>query len=583
MTKIIESHDSVAVTASSHSDCSDAQVLKRDDTFLLVDRLGEISAPGTSGLGLFHKGTRYLSHWEMRVCGTRPKLLNSTIQEDNSFLHVQLTTADIKDLRGSLIPHGTLHLFRSLILIEATLFEKLVITNYSHRTAVIDIEYRYAADYVDIFEVRGAKRDHRGELLAPAFGPQQVSLGYLGLDHRSRWTTIEFSRNDTIDDGACSIPLTLAPGETISVEAAVRCAEDRPTALHTNHRQAVEQFVQGTHDRQSTRTSVVTSNERFNQWINRSLADLQMLICNTDTGEFPYAGVPWFATPFGRDAIIAALETCWLQPQLSRDTLRFLAQTQATEFNAAAAAEPGKIIHEMRDGEMAELGEIPFRRYYGTVDATPLFLILAGKYLRRSGDMDFIRSIWSNVLAALRWIDDYGDRDGDGFVEYQSHGDGGLVHQCWKDSNDSIFHADGSSPLGAIAVCEVQGYVYQAKLLCAEMATMLGDAGLATQLIQQADKLKAQFNESFWSPAINNFAIALDGNKRRCEVRSSNVGHLLYTDIIASQHILLSATHLPATRHSMVGAFARFLKAKHATIRCRITMAQSGLTIRPSE
>ncbi len=331
--------------------------------------------------------------------------------------------------------------------------------------------------------------------------------------------------------------LNLAPGETIRIESAIRCAEDRPTTVHTTHRDAVNQFDQQNHDRQSTRTSVVTSNERFNQWINRSLADLQMLICNTDTGEFPYAGVPWFATPFGRDAIITALETCWLQPQLSRDTLRFLANTQATECNTAAASEPGKIIHEMRDGEMAELGEIPFRRYYGTVDATPLFLILAGKYFRRTGDAEFIRSIWPNLLAALKWIDHWGDRDGDGFVEYKSHGDSGLVHQCWKDSNDSIFHADGSDPPGALAVCEVQGYVYQGKLLCAEMATMLGETELAIQLIQQADELKTKFNAAFWSPEINNFAIALDGNKRRCEVRSSNIGHLLYTDIIAPQYI----------------------------------------------
>jgi glycogen debranching enzyme len=221
---------------------------------------------------------------------------------------------------------------------------------------------------------------------------------------------------------------------------------------------------------------------------------------------------------------------------MARGVLGFLAATQAGDVDAAAEAEPGKIIHEMRDGEMAALGEVPFRRYYGTVDATPLFVILAGEYYRRTGDKAFISSIWENIHRAVAWIDDYGDVDGDGFVEYESHNQRGLVHQCWKDSNDSIFHADGTSAQGPIAVSEVQGYVYSAKLLAAELAMLFDETAWALQLRQQAEELKRKFNRSFWVESLGTFALALDGSKRPCSVRNSNAGHALFTGIAETEY-----------------------------------------------
>ncbi len=257
-----------------------------------------------------------------------------------------------------------------------------------------------------------------------------------------------------------------------------------------------------------------------------------MLVSDTTCGKYSYAGVPWFATPFGRDGIITGLETLWARPKLSRRIPSFLAATQANDVDASSEAEPYKIIHEMREGEMAALGEIPFRRYYGTVDATPLFVMLAGQYFRLTGDRSFIEFIWPNIHRAINWIDNYGDSDGDGFVEYTSHNERGLVHQCWKDSNDSIFHADGSDAVGPIAVSEVQGYVYAAKRLAAELADEKEESNWSQTLRSNAEQLKQRFHESFLLNSIETYAIALNGKKQPCAVRNSNAGHLLFSGIV---------------------------------------------------
>jgi len=283
--------------------------------------------------------------------------------------------------------------------------------------------------------------------------------------------------------------------------------------------------------RREAQAQVFTSNEQFNDWLNRSAADLRMLTSRTEHGAYPYAGIPWFSTPFGRDALITALQTLWLNPGLARGVLAFLAAHQAQEEDSRRDAEPGKILHEMRAGEMAALGEVPFARYYGSVDATPLFVWLAGAYYRRSADRSFIQTIWPNIRRALDWIDRFGDRDGDGFVEYSRHSADGLVQQGWKDSDDSVFHHDGSAAQGPIALCEVQAYVYEARREAAALARMLGEERYARHLDQQADTLKQRFNEAFWCEDIGTFAIALDGAKRPCRVRSSNAGHVLATGI----------------------------------------------------
>jgi glycogen debranching enzyme len=280
---------------------------------------------------------------------------------------------------------------------------------------------------------------------------------------------------------------------------------------------------------------VESSSERFNQWVRRSMADLRMLVSDTPYGPYPYAGVPWFSTPFGRDGIITALQTLWVNPRIARGVLEYLAARQADRIDEANDAEPGKILHETRSSEMARLHEVPFGQYYGSVDSTPLFVLLAGAYYERTGDLPFLRIIWPHVERALDWIDRYGDRDGDGFVEYARQSSVGLIQQGWKDSQDSVFHADGSLADPPIALCEVQAYVYDARVRAAKLADALGEVALGDRLRHRAQQLRAAFEERFWCEPEGTYALALDGHKQPCRVRTSNAGQCLFGGIASPE------------------------------------------------
>jgi len=515
------------------------RVLKQGEAFGVFDAYGNIHPKGNGTHGLFHGSTRYLSHFELRLDNVRPLLLSSTVRNDNLSLTVDLMNREGYDGGGDshLMP-GTVHLFRTKFLWQDTCYERIEITNYGPKAVDITLSVHFNADFKDIFEIRGMARDQRGRQLDPVLGEGVVYLRYEGLDNVVRSTRLEFAPAPSHLSGTEAVfRITSIPREMTSLYLNVACGPDRENndnrrerfsrayaAMLRRHREQVDQDC-----------AIETSHELFNAWIDRSQSDLHMMLTDTPQGPYPYAGVPLFSTIFGRDGLITALQMLWVNPEIARGVLSYLSSTQAIANIPEQDAEPGKILHEVRKGEMVALGEVPFERYYGSADATPLFIILAAEYYARTGDLAFLKQIWPHVRSGLRWIDEMGDVDGDGFVEYVRRSPRGLTNQGWKDSWDSVFHADGSLAEGPIALCEIQAYVYRARLKAAQLAQVLGEPDVAADLILKAATLKENFERVFWLEDLETYALALDGMKRPCRVRSSNAGHALYGGIADSE------------------------------------------------
>jgi glycogen debranching enzyme len=510
------------------------RTLKHGDTFAVFDHNGDaIGAPGSTD-GIYHRDTRYLSHLFLTIDGQRPILLSSTVRDNNAMLTCDLTNPDIKDADGKIVlPHDLIHIRRSRFLWNGGCYERMAIRNFCDSTHRVCIELGFAADFADLFEVRGAVREQRGQYRKPTIADDSVTLAYLGLDKRERRFRLAFAPPPTrLNGGHAAFELDLEPHQMQRIFLEFQCdPEHTVSRIDQGYFDALIDSRRALRNSASRATAIASSNEIFNEGIRRSVADLYMLVTDTPEGPYPYAGIPWFSTVFGRDALITALETLWLDPAIACGVLSHLAANQATDFDAAADAEPGKILHEVRYGEMAELGEVPFRRYYGSIDSTPLFVLLAGAYLERTDDLATIQKLWPNIEAALDWIDHEGDRDGDGFVEYGRRTSEGLINQGWKDSHDSVFHADGTLAKGPIAIAEVQAYVYGAWRAAAEMAKRLGHARRKFELDAKADILRKAFDEHFFDEELGTYMLALDGDKRPCRVRSSNAGHALMTGI----------------------------------------------------
>jgi len=526
-----------------------SRVLKQGNTFAIFDCHGDVLPTGMGEQGVFHEGTRFLSRWELRIGGTRPMLLSSTINERNELLAVDLMNPDLVDENDFQVSKEALHFFRSKFLWRESCFERIRITNYNREPIRLSLSVSFASDFRDIFEVRGMLRSRRGEFQEPGVGRAEVLFSYRGLDDAVRRTRLSFSPEPaSLSASEASFSLELNPGEPATLYFTVSCECGDCDPSHAAYSVAFAQAGKFAGELREGQCEIDTSNEQFNVWLNRSSDDLLMMLTKTPQGLYPFAGVPWFSTPFGRDGIITALEMLWIDPQVAKGVLAYLAHTQAIEINPGQDAEPGKILHETRKGEMAALGEIPFGKYYGSVDSTPLFVVLAGAYFERTGDQAFIEGIWPNILQALQWMDTYGDADGDGFLEYARHTEEGLVQQGWKDSGDSIFHADGSLAEGPIALCEVQGYAYQAKRQAAILAGALGETGLAAELDARAGSLQEKFQQAFWCEELSSYALALDGKKRPCRVRASNAGHCLFSGIAGREHATQIAGELMSSR-----------------------------------
>ncbi|MEJ2386441.1 MAG: amylo-alpha-1,6-glucosidase [Chromatiaceae bacterium] len=519
------------------------RVLKSADGFAVFSRHGEMSRVGLGEQGLYHLGTRHLSEWRLLVEGHEPMLLNSTVRRDNSRLAVDQTTPDLNSGGRTRIPKGTVHLKRELAAHDCALTERLTVVNYHDSALSIGLEYHFAADFRDIFEVRGQARERRGEIHAPEVSADGVILTYAGLDAVVRRTRIAFDPAPaSLGPEAARFAVDLLPGATWTLEISVACASGGAHFCIADHGRALAAVESEVAFDRASRVEIFTDNEQLNDWINRSAADLQLLITETRHGLYPYAGVPWFSTPFGRDGLITALQTLWSQPSIAAGVLQFLAATQADHEDPEVDAEPGKVIHELREGEMAALGEVPFRRYYGSVDATPLFAMLAGRYQRRTGDTGLIERLWPNLERALRWIDERLARDG--FLVYRRQGARGLLHQGWKDSSDAIFHRDGRPAEPPIALCEVQGYAEEALRRGADLAERLGHSAHRDAWRARAASLRQRLEANLWVEEIGSFALALDGRGRPCAIRTSNPAHLLFTGSIALERARRLAAQL---------------------------------------
>jgi glycogen debranching enzyme len=521
------------IVADTERSTAPLRVMKEGDSFGVFDQYGDIVPSESSELGFYFDGTRFVSRLELLLGTRRPLLLSSTISEDNVSFTADLTNPDILREGHVVVPRGAIHIFRSRVLGSHGFAECIRITNHALQTITVPLSLRFGADYADIFEVRGTRRPRRGQL-QPGTDGQENTCSYVGLDGLERRTRMRWNRApDVVAPGSSTFTLTLDRHGCATLELNVSCEiGDRSSGTAEPYATIL------LHARESSRVdaehlcTISSSNESFNRWVQRSSADLRMMMTGTEHGPYPYAGIPWFSTPFGRDGIITALQLLWAEPAVARGVLSFLAATQAVSRSEVQDAQPGKILHEMRRGEMAALGEIPFGRYYGSADATPLFVMLAHAYFRRTGDRAFIDRLWPHILAALDWIDRDADLDRDGFIEYARQSDTGLVQQGWKDSYDSIFHADGGLADPPIAVCEIQGYAYAAWQGASELAMLRGDAASADRWNRRAETLHRNFEERFWIPELGTYALALDGEKQPCAVRSSNVGHCLFAGIV---------------------------------------------------
>ncbi|WP_323121306.1 amylo-alpha-1,6-glucosidase [Burkholderia alba] len=515
-------------------------VLKSGDAFAVSDALGDI---GGYDDGLFVDDMRVLSQWRLTFGGRAPSLLSGATSADNASFTAHLTNRPLPPLGGHETPEGVIHIERMRVLADNVLYDALTLTNYGTSDAEVPLSISFGADFKDMFEVRGTTRERRGTIAPPCVEAGAVRLSYTGLDRVERAVRIGFSPEpDALAPDRADYTLLIAAQACVSIYLTVETQVGEPDAHDASRalesrlqpptgRPALRKALVGVHramrERRRAMARVRTSNPLFNAWLDRSLADLGLLTTQLDTGPYPYAGIPWFSTPFGRDAVITSLQMLWLQPSLARGVLRFLAAHQARETSAFRDAEPGKIMHEFRRSEMAATGEVPFALYYGGVDTTPLFIVLAGAYLEHTGDDALIDELWPALERAAAWVIKVCDRNPHGLLDYQRTSEHGLANQGWKDSHDSVFHADGRFPDGPIALVEVQAYACAAFEAMAEFSRRRGHAADTVRYTQRARALREQVETLFWMPEAGFYGIALDGHGELCRVFASNAGHLL--------------------------------------------------------
>ncbi|MFG2047979.1 glycogen debranching N-terminal domain-containing protein [Micromonospora sp. NPDC048935] len=518
-------------------------------TFVVCEDTGDIEATPSEPTGLFSLDTRFLSTWVLTVNGER---LNSLSYDDlqyfeSRFFLVPGVATHYVDAKLSIIRERT---------VGGSFREQLTILNHDEKPVDLEIRMEAASDFADLFQVKDEVLNKKGEIYTEV-EPDRLRLGYRRGNFQ-RETSISSSTSARYDNRGFAYTVHLEPNEqweaVIDVETRAVGPGGRDLRfglrMHGTERLALQ------HDLQrwiADAPKVNSQHGRVASTYRRSLIDLAALRfspLSLGGATLPAAGLPWFMTMFGRDSILTCLQTLPFTPQLSKTTLRILASLQGSRFDDFRDEDPGRILHEMRYGETAAFEEQPHSPYYGSVDATPLFVVLLDEYERWTGDVALVKELEQEARAALRWIDNYADLVGNGYIWYERRNtDTGLENQCWKDSWDSISYSDGTLPPFPRATCEVQGYAYDAKVRAARMARQFwGDPEFADQLEREAAALKERFNRDWWVADGEFYALALDPDGRQCNILSSNIGHLLWSGIVGPERAERIAAHLVGPR-----------------------------------
>jgi glycogen debranching enzyme len=508
-------------------DIRDALIIREDGLFLLTDPDGDIPLNNDSGFGLYHNDTRYLSGWDLSLIGVEPIVLLSTAELGFGEEQV-MTNPELINAKGETLPSGSLEIRRQRV-IDQSVIESVRLTNFAVVPLALTLQYEFDADFADIFELRGVSRRKQGRLLRPRLHPAAVTFSYRGLDEVTRRVRVQFRRRpDLLERQRAQFHLSIEPGKSEEIGAEI--AVDRAGGPGTGSaRQSTLSVGESHRDWKESSVQILTSNDLFNAALDRSITDLRVLW--TEDGpdrSYIAAGVPWFDTLFGRDSALAAIMSLAVRPDLAREVLRCLAHFQGSVIDDSREEEPGKIVHETRRCETANTGEVIFGRYYGSIDSTPLFVLLAGEHFRWTADLGLMRELRPSLDAALDWMDRFGDLDSDSYLEYRKKVPHSLDNQGWKDSWDGIMDEDGRLLTPPIALVEVQGYACAAKRAIAEVYEALCDTPRAEQLRSEAAALRKRINSDFWQPD-GYFALALDADKTPAKVLASNAGQLLWS------------------------------------------------------
>lgn len=523
------------------------EVIKHGELFLVTLPDGSVPGGYPGGLGLYFRDTRFLDCLEFYVENQKPMLLSSGVRYSN-FYQGDLTNPELRLLSGEILPLQTLH-FRFLRLIEDAVYQRFRVVNFALSPVRVNLSFKLGADYRDIFEIRGMTRARRGRFLPPICNSGEVVLRYEGLDGLMRHTRIVWqplSGDITFDDNRLTINylFELPPkGRLYLFWKITPFVGQGPAAVESGNRQEFKELFVQTAWRQKkdyvqwyqSCTGFTSDQPQFNQMLTQALSDLRVLYTQYPEGWLVEAGVPWYATMFGRDALITARQILAVNPDICRKTLQLLAAYQGKKVDPAREEQPGKIIHEIRRGEMANCGEILHTPYYGSVDSTLWFIIVLGDFISWTNDLSLLEEMREPLLKALAWCTDYGDIDGDGYIEYAGHVSGGLVHQGWKDSWDGVPDPEGEQVKPPVALVEVQAYLYGAYRRAVRLLKLLGEKEAAQVYAEKARVLRENFRRDFWVKEGGYLGVALDGAKRLVPTVASNMGHALFTGILPPQ------------------------------------------------